>query len=51
MNLEKSELKKKFGKNIIFDANDTMYVEWDYSGGSQQVDIDGDSYLSVHLVC
>ena len=34
-----------------FDANDTMYVEWDYSGGAQQVDIDGDSYLSVHLVC
>ena len=34
-----------------FDANDTMYVEWDYSGGDQQVDIDGDSYLSVHLAC
>ena len=34
-----------------FDANDTMYVEWDYSGGAQQVDVDGDTYLSVYLVC
>ena len=36
MNLEKSELKKKFGKNIIFDANLSKY-SWFNLGGPAKI--------------
>jgi hypothetical protein len=34
-----------------FDANDTMTVTIDFSGGADQIDIDDQTFLSINLAC
>jgi hypothetical protein len=40
-----------FSALIDMDANDTLYLNYDQNGGTEQSDIQGASYLSGYLVC